>query len=145
MRNPWVRLIVVLILVGGVGIFIAKGQWFMAIGYAALAMIAAMWLFPFRSRNTVSHQEVAAMSDEDPRRDVVIYWRPGCPFCMRLRARLGKKADDATWINIWEDQDAAEFVRSVNDGNETVPTVVLDGESFTNPDPSQVLEHLEQH
>jgi len=73
---------------------------------------------------------------------VVIYWRPGCGFCMRLRQALGADAEQATWINIWDDQDAAAFVREANDGSETVPTVVLDGIPVTNPDPQIVKDRL---
>lgn len=73
---------------------------------------------------------------------VVIYWRPGCGFCARLRSTLGADGDKATWINIWEDKDAAAFVRSANDGNETVPTVVMDGIPVTNPSPTLVQEKL---
>lgn len=40
------------------------------------------------------------------------------------------------------DQDAAEYVRSVNGGHETVPTVVVDGHPLTNPDPALVLDRL---
>ncbi|MGB3828919.1 MAG: glutaredoxin domain-containing protein [Ornithinimicrobium sp.] len=77
-----------------------------------------------------------------PSSDVVIYWRPGCGFCARLRSTLGPAAEHATWINIWEDTEAAAFVRSANNGNETVPTVVLDGIPVTNPDPTLVKEKL---
>ncbi|MGD8148989.1 glutaredoxin domain-containing protein [Ornithinimicrobium sp. Y1694] len=80
----------------------------------------------------------------DPDGDVVIYWRPGCGFCHRLRTRLGEDGRRARWVNIWEDEDGAAFVRSVNDGNETVPTVVIAGEPHTNPDPAKVLERLSQ-
>ncbi len=73
---------------------------------------------------------------------VVIYWRPGCGFCARLRSTLGQDGEKATWINIWEDKDAAAFVRSANDGNETVPTVVMDGIPVTNPSPTLVKEKL---
>nr|WP_130012058.1 glutaredoxin domain-containing protein [Serinicoccus sediminis] len=82
------------------------------------------------------------MAQDDPRRDVVIYWRPGCGFCAMLKTRLGGLKDRATWVNIWEDEDAAAFVRSVNDGNETVPTVVMDGIPVTNPNPGRVKERL---
>lgn len=73
---------------------------------------------------------------------VVIYWRPGCGFCSRLRSTLGAEADKASWINIWEDTEAAAFVRQANDGNEVVPTVLLDGIPVTNPDPKLVKEKL---
>lgn len=46
-------------------------------------------------------------------------------------------------IDIWADPEAAAFVRSVADGNETVPTVVLrDGSSerhWVNPHPKQLI------
>ncbi|MEO5664421.1 MAG: glutaredoxin domain-containing protein [Nocardioides sp.] len=73
---------------------------------------------------------------------VVIYWRKGCPFTKRLRLVLGKRGAKAVWVDIWADPDAAAFVRSVNDGNETVPTVVIDREAHTNPPPKQVVEAL---
>lgn len=84
------------------------------------------------------------MAEDQQQDGVVIYWRPGCGFSSRLRAVLGDAADRASWRNIWEDEEAAAFVRSVNDGNETVPTVVIDGEPFTNPDPRRVRDRLER-
>ena len=61
---------------------------------------------------------------------VVIYWRPGCPFCERLDAHLGALGDEATWVNIWEDPQAEAHVQSLNDGNSTVPTVDTGDISF---------------
>ncbi|MGC1207619.1 MAG: glutaredoxin domain-containing protein [Ornithinimicrobium sp.] len=92
-----------------------------------------------------SDSKTSARQDSTAQRaagDVVIYWRPGCGFCARLRSTLGADGDKATWINIWEDKDAAAFVRSANDGNETVPTVVMDGIPITNPSPALVKEKL---
>lgn len=79
---------------------------------------------------------------EHGRQGVAIYWRPGCPFCLKLTARVRRHASRAAWVNIWEDPDAAAYVRSVNDGNETVPTVVIDGVAHTNPAPGMVLRAL---
>jgi len=73
---------------------------------------------------------------------VVIYHRPGCTFCIRMKAALGKDGARATWVDIWDDEDAAAYVRSVNDGNETVPTVVVGGKAHTNPAPSFVRDQL---
>lgn len=70
---------------------------------------------------------------------VTIYWRPGCVFCGRLRLALWFRRLPARWVNIWDDPDAAAFVRSVANGNETVPTVVIDGRAFVNPPPGQVV------
>jgi glutaredoxin len=76
----------------------------------------------------------------DPR--VTLYWRPGCVFCLRLRLTLRWLRLSVHQVNIWEDPEAAAFVRSVADGNETVPTVVIDGHPFVNPAPGQVVAAL---
>ena len=63
-------------------------------------------------------------------------------FCRRLRLVLRLHRLSVHQVNIWEDPDAAAFVRSVADGNETVPTVVIDGRPIVNPAPSQVVAAL---
>ena len=73
---------------------------------------------------------------------VTLYWRPGCVFCMRLRLVLRWHHLSVHRVNIWADPDAAAFVRSVAGGNETVPTVVVDGHPFVNPAPSRVVAAL---
>jgi mycoredoxin len=72
----------------------------------------------------------------------IIYWRPGCQYCLRMRFVLLGAARKASWVNIWTDPEAAAAVRAVADGNETVPTVVLDGESRVNPGPGWVRARL---
>ena len=75
---------------------------------------------------------------------LVIYWRPLCGFCQRLLQALEVVGIRATLRNIWDDPEAAAFVRSVNDGAETVPTVVVDSTVYTNPPPDQLVAHLQQ-
>ena len=53
------------------------------------------------------------------------YWRPGCPFCMNLESKLNKLDLPLNKKNIWDDKSHAATVRSIADGNETVPTVVI--------------------
>ena len=71
-----------------------------------------------------------------------MYWRPGCMFCRRLRLVLRLHRLSVRLVNIWEDPEAAAFVRSVADGNETVPTVVIDGHPIVNPAPRLVVAAL---
>ena len=47
--------------------------------------------------------------------------------------------------DIWADERAAAFVRSVANGNETVPTVRIGPESMVNPSAKQVLTMLAEH
>ncbi|MDQ6657404.1 MAG: glutathione S-transferase N-terminal domain-containing protein [Actinomycetota bacterium] len=70
---------------------------------------------------------------------VTIYWREGCVFCTRLRWTLRMHGLDAEWINIHHSEEAAAYVRSVADGNETVPTVVINGRGVVNPSPAEVV------
>lgn len=97
--------------------------------FVLLAGVNSPLIFP-RSIGALEAQRRSA-ADGRP----IVYWRPGCPFCMRLCVRLGRDARRAYWVNIWRDPAGAAAVRAVNDGNETVPTVVVAGQSHTNPDP----------
>ncbi|MFE9654680.1 glutaredoxin domain-containing protein [Micromonospora sp. NPDC006431] len=72
----------------------------------------------------------------------VVYWRPGCRYCLRLRLRLGHRAGGAYWVNIWRDPAGAAAVRAVAGGDETVPTVVVRGEAVVNPEPAWLLRRL---
>jgi len=51
----------------------------------------------------------------------VVFWRPGCKYCIRLRIRLGRSVGQLHWVNVWRDPAGAAAVRAVNDGNETSP------------------------
>jgi mycoredoxin len=72
----------------------------------------------------------------------LIYWRPGCTFCVRLRLALGTVGQRAVWVNVRRDPEASARVRSVNNGNETVPTVFVGEDHRTNPAPAWVRERL---
>jgi mycoredoxin len=70
------------------------------------------------------------------------YWRPGCPFCMSLEAGLNRKNIVFEKHNIWEDEEAAKFVRSVANGNEIVPTLRIGDMFMVNPSVKQVARNL---
>ncbi|MGB3256514.1 MAG: glutaredoxin domain-containing protein [Ornithinimicrobium sp.] len=120
--------------------FLGDGATWVGLAVLATGVGLAWWISPWRGGRTTRHAEVVSMPAQD--KHVVVYWRPGCPFCARLRSALGAAAKKAVWVNIWQDREAAEFVRSLNQGNETVPTVLLDGEPVTNPDPVLVKARL---
>ena len=103
------------------------------------AVVFAWWLSPLNGRGGTAHADVEARRGDFP---VVIYWRPGCVYCLRLRGALGKDKDKATWVSIWADDEAAAYVRSVNNGDETVPTVRIGEAVHTNPDPELVRAAL---
>ncbi|MFI6422614.1 glutaredoxin domain-containing protein [Streptomyces sp. NPDC050842] len=104
--------------------------------FVLLAGVHSPLVFP----RSIGTREAQRRSTVDGR--PVVYWRPGCKYCLRLRIRLGRRARQCHWVNIWRDPAGAAAVRAVNDGNETVPTVVVAGRPHTNPDPAWVREQL---
>ena len=70
--------------------------------------------------------------------EVVVYTRPLCPYCFTLRTGLRRAGIVHREINIWEDPDAAAFVRTIANGNETVPTVVVGDVHMVNPSARRV-------
>ncbi|MBW5251955.1 hypothetical protein JGS39_23635 [Streptomyces sp. P01-B04] len=104
--------------------------------FVLLAGMHSSLVFP----SSLSAPEAQRRSAIDGR--PIVYWRPGCKFCLRLRFRLGRRTRQLHWVNIWQDPDGAAAVRAANEGNETVPTVVVAGRPHTNPDPAWVREQL---
>ncbi|CAN5884749.1 mycoredoxin [soil metagenome] len=81
------------------------------------------------------------MTPTEPSTDAAItmYWRPGCGFCGALRQQLDSTGLSYDDVNIWEDSGGAAFVRSVNNGNELVPTVQVGDQVLSNPSLAEVL------
>lgn len=71
--------------------------------------------------------------------EIVVYWRPGCGFCSMLLRGLDRAEVTYRMVNIWDDPEAAAFVRSVARGNETVPTVAVGEIAMVNPSVKDVL------
>jgi mycoredoxin len=75
-------------------------------------------------------------------RAIIVYWRPGCPFCARLFKALDRAGVEVEAVNIWEDQAGAAIVRSLTGGNETVPTVTVGTTSLVNPSVRQIVSEI---
>lgn len=73
---------------------------------------------------------------------VQVYWRPGCHACSKMRLVLAEAGVPATWHNIWEDSEARVRVAKLAGGNETVPTVVVDGAVLVAVAPRRVLTEI---
>jgi mycoredoxin len=74
---------------------------------------------------------------------ITMYTTTWCGYCKILKK--GLQREGITWneVNIEEVPGAAEYVQSVNGGNQTVPTVVFpDGSSATNPSLAEVKARL---
>lgn len=65
---------------------------------------------------------------------LTMYSTTWCGYCKRLKTALKAKGIGYTEVDIELEPDAATFVQSVNNGNQTVPTVKFaDGSTMTNP------------
>jgi mycoredoxin len=72
-------------------------------------------------------------------KQITIYSTPWCGYCRRLKVQLDRVGIGYAEVDIEEHPEAAEFVMSVNNGNQTVPTVTFpDGSALTNPSLAQV-------
>lgn len=76
---------------------------------------------------------------------MTVFWRPGCGFCSSLRSGLERIGLPTVEVNIWDDPDAAAFVRSVARGYETVPTVAVGPVALVNPSPRELLDAVGEH
>ncbi|MFC8587070.1 glutaredoxin domain-containing protein [Streptomyces sp. NPDC057217] len=104
--------------------------------FVLLAAVNSPLVFP----RSIGAEEARRLGATDGR--PIVFWRPGCRYCLRLRARLGRDAHRLHWVDIWRDPAGAARVRAVNDGDETVPTVFVAGRPHVNPDPEWVRAQL---
>jgi mycoredoxin len=67
---------------------------------------------------------------------LTMYTTTWCGFCRNLKKQLAREGIEIAEIDIERDPAAAEFVMSVNGGNQTVPTALC------NPSAAQVKAQL---
>jgi mycoredoxin len=71
---------------------------------------------------------------------VILYGTTICPMVPPVRSILTRAEVEFEYVNISGDAEARTVVREINDGNESVPTLVFpDGSTLTEP-PGAVLE-----
>ena len=74
---------------------------------------------------------------------LTMYSTSWCGYCHRLMSQLDREGINYRVIDIEYDAAAADFVMSVNGGNQTVPTVrFADGTALTNPTVFEVKQRL---
>ena len=76
---------------------------------------------------------------------VTMYSTPWCGYCQRLKKQLDSVGLAYTEVNIEECPEAAQIVEKVNEGNQTVPTLVFaDGYAMTNPSLQAVISTVDE-
>ena len=66
-----------------------------------------------------------------------------CGYCRRLKSQMEREGIAFSEVDIEREPGTAEFVMSVNGGNQTVPTLLFaDGSAATNPSIAEVRDRL---
>ena len=72
-----------------------------------------------------------------------MYSTPWCGYCHRLKSQLDREGISYDVVDIEQQPEAAAIVEQVNNGNQTVPTLVFsDGSAHTNPSLAQIKAKL---
>ncbi len=80
---------------------------------------------------------------ESATRSLTMYSTPWCGYCHRLKGQLHREGISFQEIDIEQHPDSAATVERVNNGNQTVPTLLFpDGTALTNPSVAQIKEKL---
>lgn len=90
-------------------------------------------------------EDETAAARPQPDSGVVVYWRPGCPWCSRLLRWIDRAGLPVERRNIWDEPEAAAEVRAITGGDETVPTVTVDRVGLVNPSPKVLAATVREH
>lgn len=75
---------------------------------------------------------------------IIVYGHSFCPMVPPIRIILNKSEIDYQYVNIHQDENARQRVQTINNGNESVPTLIFpDGTSLTEPSYTELLHKLE--
>lgn len=105
---------------------------------AGLVMLWMMWRHLPQLR--VRSRPMAGARAHVEAGGVVVFWRPGCMYCMALIRHLDPAQRDAAyWVNIWTEPDAVPVLGRLHEGrdghpHEAVPTVWARRKDFTAAD-----------
>lgn len=76
---------------------------------------------------------------------VTVYSTAWCGYCQRLKKQLIEYGVNFNEVDIEQHPEAVQIVEEVNEGNQTVPTLVFaDGYAMTNPSLQAVLSKLDE-
>ena len=74
---------------------------------------------------------------------IQMYGADWCPDCQRAKAFLKENEILFTHIDVDKDPSATAIVEKINNGKRIIPTLIIDGQAYTNPDNGLLREVLE--
>ena len=75
---------------------------------------------------------------------IKVYGADWCSDCITAKKFLNSKGVDFEYIDITDNQQAIAVVEKINNGRRVIPTLIVDGVSFTNPGINGLMKILAQ-
>ena len=75
---------------------------------------------------------------------IKVYGADWCSDCVTAKKFLNSKGVDFEYIDITDNQQAIALVEKINNGRRVIPTLIVDGVSFTNPGINGLMKILAQ-
>ncbi|MEZ7929407.1 MAG: thioredoxin reductase (NADPH) [Ulvibacter sp.] len=76
--------------------------------------------------------------------NIKVYGADWCSDCVTAKKFLNSKGVDFEYIDITDNQQAISLVEKINNGRRVIPTLIVDGVSFTNPGINGLMKILAQ-
>jgi thioredoxin reductase (NADPH) len=76
--------------------------------------------------------------------NIKVYGADWCSDCVTAKKFLNSKEVDFEYIDITDNQQAIALVEKINNGRRVIPTLIVDGVSFTNPGINGLMKILAQ-
>jgi thioredoxin reductase (NADPH) len=71
-----------------------------------------------------------------------LYGADWCPDCVRAKAFLNQNNIQFNFVDVDLDESATKKVEEINNGKRIIPTVIINGKPYTNPDNAQLSTEL---
>lgn len=126
---------------------VLSGNLWVAAAVSVLGIVAARAILPrYVATLTDDGSAVATEHGVAGRIEAIeVFWRPGCPFVGGVGRVLDEAGVPTNLRDISENPDDAAIVRSIADGEETVPTLIVGPVALVNPSARLVMATLREH
>jgi thioredoxin reductase (NADPH) len=78
--------------------------------------------------------QLAKILGINPEFEIVMYGADWCPDCRRAKAFLRENELNFHFIDVDQSEEATETVTQINKGKRIIPTIIINGEAYSNPD-----------
>ena len=76
--------------------------------------------------------------------NIKVYGADWCPDCVNAKNFLNSKGVEFEYIDITYNEQAIALVEQINNGRRVIPTLVVDGTTYTNPGIAGLMKILGQ-